>query len=264
MQTKVNVKILKSKTFAESEAFKKLRTNIQFSGKNIKVIAFTSTYPGEGKSGVSFRIANSLADMGKKTLYLDVDLRNSNFLNRTVTDLKGELKGFVHCLVGENTLDEVIVQTQNPNLDFIPIGAYPPNPSELLAQETYNELIEELKQKYDYVIIDTPPAGYVVDGVISASVADGVIFVVSSGNVSIKNAKQTIRELDNAGCKVMGCVLNKINTKDDSRYGYSYRGSYGSYGYGYAYGRGYTRGFDDPKASKKPFWKILTSKFNKK
>lgn len=261
MQTKVNVNVVKSKSFAESEAFKKLRTNIQFSGKNIKVIAFTSTYPGEGKTEVSFRIANSLADMGKKTLYLDVDLRNSTFLSRNIVDYQGELKGFVHCLVGENTLDEVIVETQNPNLDLITIGAYPPNPSELLAQETYRELIEELKEKYDYVIVDTPPAGYVVDGVITSAAADGVIYLISSGTVSTRHARDTIRELNNAGCKVMGCVINKYSSKDNSRYGYSYGSGYKTYGYGY--GKGYTRGFNTRQAPKGFFGK-LASKLGKK
>ena len=136
---------------------------MQFSGKDIKTIAFTSTYPGEGKSEISYRVAYSMADMGKRTIYVDSDLRNSNFINKYVVDFKGELKGLVHCLVGECNIDDVIVQTQNPNLDFIPIGAIPPNPSELLAQEVFTEIISDLRKRYDYVIIDTPPAGYVVD-----------------------------------------------------------------------------------------------------
>ena len=82
MPAKVTIKHIKSKTFAESESFKKLRTSIQFSGKNIKVIAFTSTYPGEGKSEVSYRIAYSIAEMGKKTIFVDSDLRNSTFNSR--------------------------------------------------------------------------------------------------------------------------------------------------------------------------------------
>lgn len=245
MQTKINVKHIKSKTFVESESYKKLRTNIQFSGKDIKSIAFTSTYPGEGKSEVAYRAAYSMAEMGKKTIYVDADLRNSSFLNRMVEDFKGELKGLVHYLVGENSLDEIIVSTQNPNLDFIPIGAIPPNPSELLAQETFASVISELKSRYDYVIIDTPPAGYVVDGVIASKAADGVIFIVSAGNVSAKSAKATVCDLSQAGCKLIGSVLNKCSKESGTQYGYG--GGYNSYGYGYGYGYGggYTRGFAD-------------------
>lgn len=233
MQTKVNVKHIKSKTFTESESFKKLRTNIQFSGKNMKAIAFTSTYPGEGKSEIAYRIAYSLAEMGKKTVLIDADLRNSTFVGRIVEDYQGEFKGLVHYLVGENSLDEVVVKTQNPNFDFIPIGAFPPNPSELLAQEGFGELVASLKGQYDYVIIDTPPAGYVVDGVIASKNADGVIFLVASGAVGAKAAKETVAGLNKAGCKILGCVLNKCNVKNVA--GHSYESGYSSYGYGHGY-----------------------------
>ena len=243
MQTKVKVKHIKSKTFVESESFKKLRTNIQFSGKSIKAIAFTSTYPGEGKSEVSYRIAYSLAEMGKRTIFVDTDLRNSTFNGRSVEDYQGEFKGLVHYLVGENTLDDIIVNTQNPNFDFIPIGAFPPNPSELLAQEGFGELVAELKERYDYVIIDSAPAGFVVDGVLSSSAADGVIFLMASGSVAAKAAKETVENLNNAGCKVIGAVLNKCTKKTSDSYGYS---GYG-YGYGYGYGSGYSVGFSDGK-----------------
>ncbi len=251
MQTRVNVKHIKSKTFTESESFKKLRTNIQFSGKNMKAIAFTSTYPGEGKSEISYRIAYSLAEMGKKTILVDADLRNSTFVGRIVEDYQGEFKGLVHYLVGENTLEDVIVKTQNPNFDFIPIGAFPPNPSELLAQEGFGELVENLKMAYDYVIIDTPPAGYVVDGVIASNKADGVIFLTASGAVSAKAAKETVSNLNKAGCKILGCVVNKCNKKNVA--GHSYGVGYSTYGYGYGYG--YTKEFsqDGSKGLKKIF-----------
>lgn len=244
MQTRVNVKHIKSKTFTESESFKKLRTNIQFSGKNMKAIAFTSTYPGEGKSEISYRVAYSLAEMGKKTIFVDSDLRNSTFTGRMVEDFQGEFKGLVHYLVGENTAEEVIVKTQNPNFDFIPIGAFPPNPSELLAQEGFAELIETLKQTYDYIIIDTPPAGYVVDGVIVANKADGVIFLMASGGVSAKAAKETVSTLSKSGCKLLGTVVNKCNRKSIA--GHSYDVGYSAYGYG---GYGYAKEFASDKST---------------
>jgi len=249
MQSKVNVKHIKSKTFVESESYKKLRTNIQFSGKDMRVIAFTSSYPGEGKSEVAYRAAYSMAEMGKKTIFIDTDLRNSSFLNRITEGIKGELKGLVHCLVGENSLDEIIVSTQNPNLDFIPIGAIPPNPSELLSQDIFSEIISELKSRYDYVIMDTAPAGYVVDGVISSKAADGVIFIVESGNISAKLAKATVNELTQAGCKMIGSVLNKCTKESGGQYGYGYGYGY-VYGYGYGNTDGYSAGFSSSKGSK--------------
>lgn len=256
MQTRINVKRIRSKSFAESESYKKLRTNIQFSGKDIKAIAFTSTYPGEGKSEIAYRVAFSMAEMGKKTIYLDSDLRNSTFLAHKAEEFKGELKGLVHYLVGENTLNEIIVGTQNPNLDFIPIGAIPPNPSELLSQDTFAEVISELKTMYDYIIIDAAPSGYVVDGVIASKAADGVIFVVSSGTTAAKAAKNATAELLQAGCKLIGSVLNKCQTEDDTRYGYN------SYGYSYGYGSGYTKGFSE-NTKKKCFVKHILEKIKK-
>ncbi|MBQ8588750.1 MAG: CpsD/CapB family tyrosine-protein kinase [Clostridia bacterium] len=253
MQTKVTVKHIKSKSFAESEAYKKLRTNIQFSGKDIRTIAFTSTCPNEGKSEISYRAAYSMAAMGKKTIYVDSDLRNSTFVSKMVEDFKGELKGLVHCLVGENTLDEIIVQTQVPNLDFIAIGAIPPNPSELLSQEVFTDIIAELKERYDYVIIDTSPAGFVVDGVVSCAAADGVIYVVSSGDIGAKAAKNTIAELGNAGCRLIGCVLNKINTKDYNEYGYGY-------GFGYGYSGAYAGKFAENNKKRNIFSTLLKKK----
>ncbi len=258
MQTTVNVKHIKSKSFIESESFKKLRTNIQFSGKNIRTIAFTSTYPAEGKSEVAFRIAYSIAEMGKKTVFVDSDLRNSTFMGRMLEEHTGEIKGLVHYLVGENTLDEIIVKTQNPNFDFISIGAYPPNPSELLAQEGYGELIGELKEMYDYVIIDTPPAGYVVDGVLASAAADGVVYLISSGNVRAKDAKATVDALNKAGCKLIGTVLNKCNKKTGSSYG----NTYSHYSYSYGYGYGYSRGFIENN-KKKGIRKLFSKKNDK-
>ena len=259
MSEKIDIKPRRSRNFYESEAYKKLRTNIQFSGKSMKVIAFTSNGPNEGKTEVSFRLAWSLAEIGKKTVFVDVDLRNSSLLKKY--KINCELRGLAHYLVGENSLDEIIAHTQNPYFDIIPIGAFPPNPSELLSQDVYKELLAELKEKYDYVILDTPPAGLVVDGVIASSAADGVIMLLSSGDVTFKQTKATLDELSKANCKVIGCVLNKCGQKKGSAYGYGYYGKYGGYSKYGNYGKygsygGYGGTFSENAPAKRKFFKL--------
>jgi len=263
MAMQIEVKPIKSKSFIESEAYKKLRTNIQFSGNQMKAIAITSVSPNDGKSEISFKLAWSLAKMDKKTIYVDADLRNSKFLIKH--EIHQELKGLAHYLVGENTVDDVITKTQNPNLDIISIGAFPPNPSELLSQDIYKELISELRERYDYVVIDTPPSGLVIDGVIASAAADGVILVISSGNTTQKSALSVLSVLEKAKCKVIGCVLNKCGQKGTKAmsyggyYGYNGYGSYGSYGTYGGYG-GYGHEYD---YSSKTWFDKLKSKFKK-
>jgi len=267
MAVQIEVKPRKSRNFIESEAYKKLRTNIQFSGNQMKAIAITSVSPNDGKSEISFKLAWSLAKMDKKTIYVDADLRNSKFLIRH--EIHQELKGLAHYLVGENTIEEVIAKTQNPNLDVITIGAFPPNPSELLSQDIYKELILQLREKYDYIVIDTLPAGLVIEGVIASAAADGVILVASSGNTTQKAALAVLSEFEKAKCKVLGCVLNKCGQKGTRTMsgGYDSYGSYGSYG-GYGGYGGYGHEYD--YKTKSLFEKIkdefseIKSKFIKK
>lgn len=243
MAMQIEVKPKKSRNFIESEAYKKLRTNIQFSGNHIKAVAITSIAPNDGKSEISFKLAWSLAKMDKKTIYVDADLRNSKFLIKH--DIHQELKGLAHYLVGENTVEEIITKTQNTNLDIITIGAFPPNPSELLSQDIYKELIAELRERYDYIVIDTPPSGLVIDGVIASAAADGVILVLSSGTVTQKVVLALLSEFEKAKCKILGCVLNKCGRKGTKALsgGYDSYGSYGNYGAYSAYG-GYGHDYD--------------------
>ena len=249
MAAKIEIKPIKSRNFTESEAYKRLRTNIQFSGKEMKAIAFTSSAPGDGKSEVTMRTAWSLAELGKKVLYLDADLRNSSLLAKN--EIHKELRGLAHYLVGDSSIDDIIVHTQNPYLDLITIGAFPPNPSELLSQDGYKQLLAELKNIYDYIIIDTAPAGVVIDGVIACSAADGVILVIAEGTVTDKAAKLTIDGLKQAKCKIIGSILNKCGQKSGGGYGYGY-----GYGYDYGYGYGYGYGHREHTEGKKLFGKF--------
>ncbi|MBQ7920246.1 MAG: CpsD/CapB family tyrosine-protein kinase [Lachnospiraceae bacterium] len=214
------------------EAYKNLRTNVEFSGDDIKMIAVTSCTPNEGKSSVSFELASSFAQTGKRVLLVDADLRKSVLLQR---HQKGKVRlGLVHYLVGKYPLDEVICETGNKNLFMIFAGPVPPNPAELLGNKRFGEMVKKVREEYDIVIIDTPPLGSVIDSAIVAKQVDGVILVVANGEISYRFAQKVKEQLDKAGSRILGCVLNKVNMSKSGKYGY-YGKYYGKY-YGQYYG----------------------------
>ena len=203
----VEIQIQEKEDFHFEEALKILRTNIQFSGSNIKVIMFTSAVPGEGKSQITFSEAMSLAALGRRVLLIDADIRKSVLLNRY--QVKQEVGGLSEYLSGQRRLDEVLCHTTIRNLDVIFAGPYSPNPSELLADPIFARLLEEMREEYDYVLIDTPPMAGTTDGAIVARQCDGAIIVIESGAVSRRLAKRVKGQLEKSGCRILGAVLNE-------------------------------------------------------
>ena len=219
-----------------NEAYKRLRTNVQLCGSDIKVIAITSNIPNEGKSSVAFNLAISMAEAGKKVMFMDCDLRKSVLIGRY--KIKDAIKGLTHYLSGLNEYDEVACETNVPNLHVVFSGPVPPNPAELLGGNKFRRLLENLRENYDYIILDTPPVGSVIDGVIVAEQCDGAIMVVSHGTISVKLAQNTKAQLDKCNCKILGAVLNKVPIVGNGYYGKYYGRYYGKY-YGKYYGRYY-------------------------
>ena len=208
------------------EAIKTLRTNVQFSGKNLKSIMFTSSIPGEGKSSISFRFALSLADLGKKVLYIDADLRKSVFGIRY--KLQGENLGLSQYLSGQCNKEDILYSTNIENLDLVLAGPYSPNPTELLEEEEFNKFLKLQTLAYDYIIIDAPPLISVIDAAIIAKYVDGAIIVVESEVTSYKLAIKVKEQLEKADCRILGVVLNKINQKSSPYYN-KYYGKYEKY-----------------------------------
>lgn len=206
--------------FQGKEAYKTLRSNIQFCGSDIKVIGFTSCLPNEGKSSVSLNLAVSMAELGKKVIFIDADLRKSVLIGRY--RINKPIKGLSHYLSGLNTIDEVIYEANVKDLHLIFSGQIPPNPSELLNGKKFTNLLEELKEFYDYVIIDTPPLGAVIDAAIVAGVCDGMIQVIQSNRISYKFAQKVKEQLEKTNCRILGTVLNKVDTKEKGYYGKYY------------------------------------------
>ncbi|MDO4804297.1 MAG: polysaccharide biosynthesis tyrosine autokinase [Lachnospiraceae bacterium] len=221
----------KQKHYQLDEAIKMLRTNIEFSGEDIQTICITSCLPNEGKSSIAVRLAMSMAEAGKKVALVDGDMRNSVMVGQF--EIEGEnLKGLSHFLTGQGTLAECMCQTGYPNMQMVFSGPETPNPSELLGGKRFAALLEALRKNYDYVILDTPPLGSVIDAAIVARQCDGVALVIASGEISYKFAQSVKAQLEKSECRILGCILNKVDMESDSFYG-KYYGKY----YGKHYGR---------------------------
>ena len=167
-----------------NEAIKTLRTNIQFCGNGIRVIMMTSSLPDEGKSDIAFALASSLTQIGKRTLLIDADIRKSVLVSRY--QLEQEVCGLSQYLSGQKGLDEIVYATSVENLHVVFAGPYSPNPAELLEEELFGNMVKQMREQYDYVIIDTPPMGNLIDGAIVARQCDGAVMVVESGAVSYR------------------------------------------------------------------------------
>lgn len=226
-QVKVNIE---RNNYQITEAFKSLRTNIQFCGSDKKVIVLTSCTPNEGKSSVSMQLSASLAEAGKKTLMIDADLRKSVLMGRTRTAGQ-EIFGLTHYLAGQVTLQDVINVTDVKNFHLIYSGPFPPNPAELLGGKNFKNMLNILRDVYDYIIIDAPPLGSVIDGAVIADSCDGAVMVIESGAISYRFAQEVKAQLEKSNCPILGAVLNKVDMQKQAygKYG-KYYGKYGEDG----------------------------------
>jgi len=214
------------------EAIKTLRTNLQFSGKSNKVVLLTSVHSNEGKSDISFNLAVELGKAGKKVLLIDADIRKSVYKSRY--NIKEETQGLSQYLSGQvEQIDQVVCKTNYDNLYMILAGPYAPNPTEMLGDEQFGQLLKAARQVFEYVIVDTPPLGTVVDAAVIAQYCDGALMVIESDSTSYRACQKVKNQLERSGCKILGAVLNKVSAKGRSSY-YTRRGR--GYGYGEYYG----------------------------
>lgn len=234
---KIQLEKVEKLDYARNEAFKSLRTNLMFCGEDIRKILMTSCTQNEGKSTVSFYLAMALAEDGKKVVLIDADLRKSVLIGRLgVTKCEKEIRGLSHYLSGQDELEDVICQTDIEGLHIIFSGPSTPNPTELLGNRYFDCMLSELSERFDYVIIDAPPLGSVIDAAVLARVCDGSILIVESNHISYRAAQNVKKQLEQANCKVLGAILNKVEMQKGYYKGY-YRGYYKKYYGGYsAYG----------------------------
>ncbi len=224
---RVNFNTTVNNDFPTNEAYKTLRTNIMFCGSNIKTILITSSHENEGKSTISSEISRSLAEIDKKTLLIDADMRKSVILKK---NLKSQnILGLSELLSEQATIEQVLYNTQNPNFDVIFSGHFPPNPVELVSSNTFEKILNKLKEVYDYIIIDSPPLGPVIDASVMSTQCDGAIIVIASGKTQYQDVVSTKEQLERSGCKILGAILNDIDSKQirNSKY---YKKNYYYYG----------------------------------
>lgn len=214
--------------FAIVEAYKNIRTNIMYSMPKTeggKVIAVTSASAGDGKTTTCINLSITFAQMDKKILLIDCDLRKPK-VHRYLKFRKNE--GISNVLCGFTTLDKGINQSIRTNLDVITAGDTPPNPVELLQSEEFARCINVLKKVYDYIIIDTPPISVVTDAAAISTNSDGVILLVKKEYTTFDMVDLALERLSTADANILGTVM--IDSKD----GRSFRSAYSKYSYEYS------------------------------
>lgn len=210
------------------EYYNSIRTNIQFSGRDLKVITLTSAQPGEGKSTTSVTLAISFARAGFRTLLIDADTRNSVMSGTFKSNER--YQGLTSFLSGNAELSDVICDTSIDNLMIIPAGQVPPNPTSLIQNDNFKAMVETVRGLYDYVIIDTPPLGLVIDAAILAHHSDASLLVVKAGADKRRIVTKLKEQLEQSGSVFLGVILNKYDIHLDKYGSYGSYGGYGSYG----------------------------------
>lgn len=221
-----------AKEYSMVEAIKVLRTNIFFCGNNVKAIALTSCAPSEGKSIISLNLSASIAQSGKRVVLLDTDLRKSTLYSRIWTGGRrsGQVQGLSHYLSGMVGMEDILFTTDISNLYIIFAGALVTNADELLGSDVFVQLMQALKNTFDYIIVDTSPLGQVIDCAIMAPMLDRVALVMDANNNSYKIARRVKKQLESVGCKMLGVILNKVDYKEHGGYYGGYYRKYEKYG----------------------------------
>lgn len=201
-----------------AEQYRLIRNNLYFASidKEITSIVVTSPQPFDGKSTTSANLAIVLSQQGKRVLLVDADLRKPTV---HYTFKVSNIDGLTSVLAREIDLNQAIIKTYVPNLDLLTSGPIPPNPSELLGSTSMELVLKELKEMYDYVILDTPPLLAVSDSQILANKCDGAILVVSSGKTKRDQAMKSKQLLEMATTQLLGVVVNGVNEKQNNYYG---------------------------------------------
>ncbi len=203
-----------------NEQIKYIRANLQFCGDDKKVILITSTTASEGKSTLTMELAKSLAELGKRVLLVDGDLRRSNMKHQMINRENVKL-GLSHYLSGMASLDDALCVTNEPVMYAVLAGTVPPNPAELLAGRRLSSLLDWGRKQFDYILVDTAPLGTVSDAALVARKCDGAVVVIEAGKIPYRAVQGVVQQLRDADCPVLGAVLSKVENASSRNYKYT-------------------------------------------
>lgn len=206
--------------YSGKESLNTICSNIFFSGRNLKKIAFTSCVAGEGKSYITMNVARNLTKRDMSVVLVDCDLRRSHMIKRYGVHAEDHILGMAHYLVGQAEIHDVIYSTNVPNLYIVPQGRDISDPVPLLGSTYFSQMIDTLAEEFDVVIIDTPPVGLVVDAAEIAKSCDGVVFIIEYGKTRRSEFVQAKKQIDLVNSRILGCVINKMtfNSLTSQRY----------------------------------------------
>jgi len=224
VRKETSLKLTGSWDFFTQEAYKVLRTNLQFCGQDVHVVSITSCHENEGKTTIALHLGKSLAELDKRVLVIDADMRKSVMVGRHSTEKN--VTGLSEVLTGLATVEDSIYATQYNNLHIMFAGKYPPNPVELLSSPQFDTTLAAMRQRYDYIILDMPPLGQVIDAAVVAPKCDGTMLVMDTGSVRYRQAQEVVSQLNKSGGKILGVVRNNVSKSDRGYYSGKYYGKY--------------------------------------
>lgn len=243
----VALKNMPELSYAGNEAINTLCTNLTFSGENIKKILLTSCHASEGKSFLSLNIVRTLAKLDKNVALVDCDLRKSVIARKHLAFGDGPIKGATHYLAGMASMEDIVYEVADvPRLYIVPAGRNVSNSLPLISSPKLAELLDTLAEQMDYVIVDAPPVGMLIDAAKIATNCDGTLLVVNYNSVRKQELIDAQEQLAQSGCQILGTVINQANFGDYLSRKYYYSKYYYSH-YNYYYSSDKT----DTKKSRK-------------